>query len=247
MLELLPESRADILVLRASEKLTALDYEEEFIPLLEKLIRQYGHARVLLYLDEDFQGWEAEALWDDAAFGLRHRSDFEKIAVVGAPAWLEWGIRIGNTLLEGEARTFGPDDLSEALAWVSDFPDLRHGDGLEFEFDEEALILTVRPRGRLRKEDFVRIKHRIDPIIDDKGMLNGLLIVAETFPWWEDFAAMITHLEFVHDHHRKIRKVALVTRDSTFRFLSGLAGHFVQAEIRQFDGEAAARRWLKGE
>ena len=73
MLELMPESRADILVLRASERLTAVDYEEEFIPLLEKLIKQYGHARVLLYLDEDFQGWEAEALWNDAAFGLKHR------------------------------------------------------------------------------------------------------------------------------------------------------------------------------
>jgi len=246
MLELMPESRADILVLRASGHLTASDYEEMFIPLLEKLIKQYGHARVLLYLDEDFQGWEAEALWDDAAFGLRHRRDFEKIAVVGAPAWLEWGVRTGNALLEGEARTFGPDDLSEALAWVSDFPALKHGNALEFQFDEQAMILTVRPAGKLRKEDFVNIKHRIDPVIADKGMLNGLLIVAETFPWWEDFAAMVTHLKFVHAHHRKIKKVAMVTRDSTFRFLSGLAGHFVAAEIRQFNDEDAARQWLTG-
>ena len=109
------------------------------------------------------------------------------------------------------------------------------------------MILTVRPGGRLRKEDFLRIKHRIDPVIEDKGAINGLLIVAETFPWWEDFAAMITHLDFVHDHHRKIKKVALVPRDSTFRFLSGIAGHFVQAEIRQFDNEDAAREWLNGE
>lgn len=247
MLEIMPESGGNLLVLRASARLTAPDYEQLFIPVLEKVLEHHGTARVLLYLDEDFRGWEAQALWDDAAFGLRHRRDFEKIAVVGAPSWLEWGVRLGNALLEGEARTFGGDELSEALAWVSDFPALQPEKPLPFELDEDALILTVRPGGRLRKQDFLAVKQAIDPVIERHGRLNGIRIIAPTFPFWEDFAALVSHLEFVQDHHRRVKKVALVTGDSKFRFLSRLAAHFVQAEIRQFDDEEAAWGWLKGE
>ncbi len=247
MLEIMPETKGDTLVLRASERLTAPDYEQVFIPALETVIGRHGKARLLLFLDEGFRGWEPVALRDEAAFGLRHRNDFEKIALVGGPAWAGWGARLGNVFLEAPVRTFGPGELAEALAWVGDFPDTGGDcDGQpEYELDEDALILTVRPKGRLQKEFFRAVRKRIDPVIEAKGDLNGVIIAAASFPWWESPAALIAHLRFVRDHHRSVRKVALVSDDEFARLLSRLAARFVVAEIRRFDGEDAALQWIK--
>ena len=69
-------------------------------------------------MDETFDGWDLAAAWDDAAMGLKHRADFEKIAVVGGPGWVEWCIRLSAFLMKGEIRTFPIDGLDEAWAWV---------------------------------------------------------------------------------------------------------------------------------
>ena len=76
MIKVLPESKENILVLRAVAKLTDQDYKDVLIPRLESIIREHGKARLLLDMGNDFHGWEAAALWDDARFGLAHRNDF---------------------------------------------------------------------------------------------------------------------------------------------------------------------------
>ena len=85
MIALLPETTGNTLVVNASGKLTAENYETVFIPLVEKLIKQYGQVRLVLQFDDYFTGMEVGAMWDDAKFGLQHRKDFKRIAVVGAP------------------------------------------------------------------------------------------------------------------------------------------------------------------
>jgi SpoIIAA-like len=118
MIEILPESDGNVLGVRASEKLTDEDYKSVWIPRLEETIRVHGKVRALLYLDEGFEGWEAHALWDDAKFGLQHRKDFEKLAVVGGPKWSGWAISIGGHLLTGEVKVFSGDQLRVAWDWV---------------------------------------------------------------------------------------------------------------------------------
>jgi hypothetical protein len=118
MLEVLPESKGNILVLRAVSRLTDKDYKEVLIPRLESIFKQHGKARLLLDMGEDFQGWDAEALWDDARFGLAHRNDFEKMGVIGGPKWVEWGLKIGALIMSGEIRCFSSSERGEALRWI---------------------------------------------------------------------------------------------------------------------------------
>lgn len=68
--------------------------------------------------EEEFQGWELEAAWDDAKFGLQHRNDFEKVAVVGGPRWVEWGMKLAAVIMCGEVKTFSEEQLEEAWKWV---------------------------------------------------------------------------------------------------------------------------------
>ena len=118
MIEIMPESNGSTLALKATGKLTDADYKEVLIPKIEEIIKQSGKAKVLLYLPEAFAGWEAHAAWDDAKFGLKHRNDFGKLAVVGGARWVEWATKIGAYFMKGEVETFPEAHLREALDWV---------------------------------------------------------------------------------------------------------------------------------
>ena len=118
MIEILPESLGDVFGIRARGKLTNQDYEEILIPGLETIIRKYGHVRVLCDMGEDFHGWELKAMWADGKFGLAHRKDFEKFAIVGGNRWVEWGAKLGALFMKTELRTFPHEQLQEAWSWI---------------------------------------------------------------------------------------------------------------------------------
>lgn len=118
MIEVLPESEGNVLGVRASDTLTDDDYRNTWIPRLEALIQKHGQVRALLYMDEGFKGWSAGALWDDARFGVRHASDFDKVAVVGGPDWAAWGARLVGHLMKGDVKSFPGDQLQPAWDWI---------------------------------------------------------------------------------------------------------------------------------
>ena len=109
-------------------------------------------------------------------------------------------------------------------------------------------ILIVIPDGPLESSDFARLANEIDPFIEEKGKLNGLMIYTESFPGWNDFAALVSHLKFVKIHHQRIERVAAVTDSGFWSILPRVARHFVSAEIRHFNrlDKKHALNWLKG-
>src|SRR6187200_3508465 len=120
---------------------------------------------------------------------------------------------------------------------------------VDFELLRDDGILVIRPQGSLEATDFQKIAAEVDPYIEANGKLHGLMIDAEAFPGWKDFAALVAHLRFVRDHHRKIEKVAVVS-DSTFLSVAPkIAAHFVRADLRHFPQlqRDAALAWLRGE
>lgn len=77
---------------------------------------------------------------------------------------------------------------------------------------------------------------------------RGLIIHTRTFPGWDSFSAMHSHLAFVREHHKKIPRIAFVT-DSVLRNLAETIGkHFVSAGIKSFQNQDLdrAKAWLLG-
>lgn len=118
MLYVLPETAGDIIVVQATETLTAKDYQETFIPQMEEKVAAHGGVRVLLYLDHGFTGFEAEALWEDLKFGLAHRNDFIRLAVVGGSEWVDWLLKVADGLMKGETKHFSEAQFLQALHWI---------------------------------------------------------------------------------------------------------------------------------
>ena len=118
MIKVSPDSSKNFLILEAQGKLTDRDYKEVLIPRLESIIKEHGKARLLIDMGDHFEGWEPKAAWDDARFGLAHRKDFEKMAVISDRKWVEWALRISALLVEGEIRSFSPSERDDAHAWI---------------------------------------------------------------------------------------------------------------------------------
>lgn len=108
-------------------------------------------------------------------------------------------------------------------------------------------ILIVTPEGPLESMDFDVVAREVDPYIEEHGKLNGLMIYAESFAGWNNFAALVSHFKFVKNHHHNIRKVAAVTDSGFLSILPRIANHFVHADVRHFDyrDKERALNWLK--
>lgn len=117
---------------------------------------------------------------------------------------------------------------------------------LKHELLSDKGILIVTPEGPLEQADFEAIARVADPYIESNGALNGLMIYTESFPGWNDFSGLVSHIRFVKDHQKAIKKVAAVTDSGFLSILPGIADHFVKAEIRHFeyDDRDDAMEWL---
>jgi hypothetical protein len=117
---------------------------------------------------------------------------------------------------------------------------------IDYDLDAAHSILYVRPKSALAEGDFLTLARAVDPHIEATGGLAGLIIETPTFPGWEGLGALVAHFRFVRDHHKHVRKVALVTDSALGNVAERLASHFVSAEIRHFpSGEMeAAKQWV---
>jgi len=95
-------------------------------------------------------------------------------------------------------------------------------------------ILIIRPEAPLAAADFQQVAVAVAPYIEANGKLQGVMIDAEAFAGWSNFAALMAHLRFVRDHQKNIEKLAIVTDAKPLEFSAGIVKHFVHAELRHF-------------
>lgn len=117
---------------------------------------------------------------------------------------------------------------------------------LSVKIDEKHLIAILEPHGALSEADFTTAAAVIDPYIVQYSKLNGIIIHTQSFPGWDSFTAMFSHLNFVKDHHQKVTHVALVTDSIIGEFAEQIASHFIAAEIKVFsyDELEQAKQWI---
>jgi hypothetical protein len=70
---------------------------------------------------------------------------------------------------------------------------------------------------------------------------------APAFPGRESFAALVSHLRFVRDHHRRIKRIAIVPGSTMLSIEPNIANHFASAPLQTFPNAerapAPGRRW----
>ncbi len=101
---------------QATGRLSKNDYNE-FVPEVERLIRQHGKIRLLFDMS-DFHGWNASGLWEDIKFNARHFADIERLAMIGEKQWEKWMAEFCRPFTKAKIRYFDRSEADEALHWV---------------------------------------------------------------------------------------------------------------------------------
>ncbi|MBE9550099.1 MAG: STAS/SEC14 domain-containing protein [Proteobacteria bacterium] len=109
---------------------------------------------------------------------------------------------------------------------------------LNVKLNSKKCLAILSPDGKLNKQDFQLASNLIDPFIEEHGSLNGLVIYSKNFPGWANFSALIAHFNFIHDHHKKVKRLAFVSDSSLLKHIEPIAKHFVMAEIKEFNYQA---------
>ena len=112
--------------------------------------------------------------------------------------------------------------------------------------DTENSIVLIEPTGSLDAKDFKAAASTIDPFIEKCGELKGLIIHTESFPGWDSFSALLSHLKFVKNHHTHIKRIAFATDSVIGTLAESLVSHFVEAEIKRFTYAELeqAKQWI---
>ena len=121
MVEQLTEVPAGTLGFRASGRISSDEYRQMMEPIYAALDRG-EKLNIYFELAEDFHGLDLRALWQDVqaagSVGLKHRSSWERMAVVTDKDWVRHGASAFGWLAPGELRLFEPSERDTARSWV---------------------------------------------------------------------------------------------------------------------------------
>lgn len=120
MIEIIPQLPDHVLGFRAFGKVTGSDYEQVLIPAVDKALKTHLEINLVYHIGEDFEGFDATAVWDDAKVGLQHLTAWNRIAVVTDLSWIRTAIKAVGFVMPCEVQLYSHAQLDEALAWASD-------------------------------------------------------------------------------------------------------------------------------
>ena len=84
---------------------------------------------------------------------------------------------------------------------------------LTVNLNEKEGIAILEPDGDLSEKDFQSAARIIDPFIEKSGKLNGIIIHVKSFPRWDSFSALITHLKFIYGFRPPIFNIGTFQND----------------------------------
>lgn len=116
--ELIDGLPSDVVALRVSGIITAQDYRDMLVPLVEAKLKEHDKLKFLVVVDDSFISYSPEAAWDDTRFGFSHWADFGRIAVVTDIGWIRTAARLFAPLMQAELHIFALDELEDAKSWI---------------------------------------------------------------------------------------------------------------------------------
>lgn len=120
MIELLPSFPPHVAAFKATGKVSMKDYEDVLMPEVERVAKAFPKISFLLELDTDVSNYSLGAWIDDALVGLKHITQWKRVAIVSRQEAIRKITDIFGHLVPGEYKGFKTEDLEEARTWVSE-------------------------------------------------------------------------------------------------------------------------------
>jgi hypothetical protein len=119
MIEPIEGAPRGVVAMRAVGRISGDDYETVLRPAIDAAIDEHGKARIVLELGPAFEGYSADAAWEDMKLGAAHLSSWERCAVVTDHAGIGDAVRVIGLLMPGTFKAFPVADLEAAMSWAA--------------------------------------------------------------------------------------------------------------------------------
>jgi hypothetical protein len=120
MLEFINDLPDDVLGIHALNEVTKDDMDQVLRPLLDDLAKKEGKIKYLLVLDTDVSNFTLAAWWGDFIAGIKHLTQWNRIAVVTDEKGVEWfTTNVFKFLIPGKSKGFASNELNAAVKWIS--------------------------------------------------------------------------------------------------------------------------------
>ncbi len=120
MLELMPDLPDNIVGVKASDQVTAQDYEKVLVPAIEAALSKHNKIRLLYAVGPACSGFSAGAMWNDMKTGIAHYTAWEKLAVVTDLEWLVNATRFFGFAMPCPIKAFANSEFDQAKHWVTE-------------------------------------------------------------------------------------------------------------------------------
>ncbi|MFD2513326.1 STAS/SEC14 domain-containing protein [Pontibacter locisalis] len=117
MIQLLEESKEDLVAFRISVDVDKSDYEV-MLPLLEERIKQHGKIRVYAEI-YDVKAFTLAALWEEIKFDFTHAADFTRVAIVGDQTWTDVISVLAKPFTTAEVKHYDFNQRQQAWEWIN--------------------------------------------------------------------------------------------------------------------------------
>ena len=108
----------DVVAVRAIGIITAADYQETLVPLVEGKLKEHDELKLLFVMGDDYATFSGDAAWEDTKFDLKHLRDFSRIAVVTDVDWVTRTMKLFAPVLPYTLQVFPMANLEEAKGWI---------------------------------------------------------------------------------------------------------------------------------
>jgi hypothetical protein len=115
-IERLPDG---VIGVEARGRVTRADCDAILTPSIDAACAAGSKVKLLYVAGSDFAGYEQGTLFEDAVFGTRHFTSFERIAFVGDEGPYARAIDAIEGLMPATLRRFTPGDVDQAKAWLA--------------------------------------------------------------------------------------------------------------------------------
>jgi hypothetical protein len=117
---------AGALGFRLTGRLGRDEYQDALMQPIYAALDRAEKLNLLIELPDDFQGLDLGALWEDlkaaGSVGLKHRSAWQRFALVTDADWVRHGVSAFGWMSPGELRVFESVEREQATAWLAEQP-----------------------------------------------------------------------------------------------------------------------------
>jgi hypothetical protein len=116
MIELLPETKGNLIAIKMSGTITEEDFDRYFAEANAIFNRE--RVEHLVFDWEHLKGWAPGARSVGTWIGMHHRALVGRVAIIADEKWADEALRITDIFKAATVRQFAPNERAAVFAWI---------------------------------------------------------------------------------------------------------------------------------